>query len=196
MTSAASPLYWERSFRPSAMRISRKLGPGSCRTRSRPTASASLSAANSIRRVCRPCWRPRILRSTGATFASKALWVSQYHEDERYPTGDFPNQHPVHAGLPSWTEADRSGTSRGSRTGRSCPWTRSDSSCGRRDSSTAPPFSMCLLRPRTETAVGPAATVARGETAARRPRAAQSWRKKSSVVALGCLASGVTLTFM
>ena len=43
-----------------------------------------------------------------ATFASKSLWVSQYHEDERYPTGDFPNQHPGHAGLPTWTAADRS----------------------------------------------------------------------------------------
>ena len=42
-----------------------------------------------------------------AAFASKALWVSQYHEDERYPTGDFPNQHPGHAGLPAWTAADR-----------------------------------------------------------------------------------------
>ncbi|MCT2006427.1 primary-amine oxidase [Micrococcus lylae] len=43
-----------------------------------------------------------------ATFASKALWVSQYHEDERYPTGDFPNQHAGGAGLPEWTAADRS----------------------------------------------------------------------------------------
>ena len=43
-----------------------------------------------------------------ATFASKSLCVSQYHEDERYPTGDFPNQHPGHAGLPAWTAADRS----------------------------------------------------------------------------------------
>lgn len=42
-----------------------------------------------------------------ATFASKALWVSHYHEDERYPTGDFPNQHPGHSGLPGWTAADR-----------------------------------------------------------------------------------------
>ena len=43
-----------------------------------------------------------------ANFASKALWVSQYHEDEKYPTGDFANQHPGGAGLPAWTAADRS----------------------------------------------------------------------------------------
>ena len=42
-----------------------------------------------------------------ATFAAKTLWVSQYHEDERYPTGDFPNQHGGGAGLPEWTAADR-----------------------------------------------------------------------------------------
>ncbi|MDI3330179.1 MAG: primary-amine oxidase [Micrococcus sp.] len=42
-----------------------------------------------------------------ATFASKALWVSPYHVDERYPTGDFPNQHAGDGGLPDWTQADR-----------------------------------------------------------------------------------------
>ncbi|MDO5635139.1 MAG: primary-amine oxidase [Micrococcus sp.] len=43
-----------------------------------------------------------------ATFASKALWVTPYHEDERYPTGDFPNQHAGGSGIPEWTAADRS----------------------------------------------------------------------------------------
>lgn len=43
-----------------------------------------------------------------ATFASKALWVTQYHEDERYPTGDFPNQHPGGDGIARWIEQDRS----------------------------------------------------------------------------------------
>lgn len=42
-----------------------------------------------------------------ANFASKALWVTQYHQEERYPTGDFPNQHPGGAGLPAWTAKDR-----------------------------------------------------------------------------------------
>lgn len=43
-----------------------------------------------------------------ATFASKALWVTPYREDERYPTGNLPNQHKGGAGLPEWTAADRS----------------------------------------------------------------------------------------
>jgi len=42
-----------------------------------------------------------------AAFATKHLWVTPYHPDERYPAGDYPNQHPGGAGLPAWTEADR-----------------------------------------------------------------------------------------
>ena len=35
------------------------------------------------------------------------LWATPYREDERFPAGEFPNQHPGGAGLPEWTEADR-----------------------------------------------------------------------------------------
>ncbi|WBL20136.1 primary-amine oxidase [Citricoccus sp. NR2] len=42
-----------------------------------------------------------------ATFASKSLWVTQYHEDEKYPTGDHPNQHAGGAGIPAWIAQDR-----------------------------------------------------------------------------------------
>jgi primary-amine oxidase len=42
-----------------------------------------------------------------ATFATRHLWVSAYHPDERYPAGDLPNQHPGNAGLPTWTAQDR-----------------------------------------------------------------------------------------
>jgi primary-amine oxidase len=42
-----------------------------------------------------------------ATFATKHLWVTPYHPDERRPAGDFTNQHPGGAGLPAWTAADR-----------------------------------------------------------------------------------------
>lgn len=43
-----------------------------------------------------------------ATFATKALWVTPYEEAERYPTGDFPNQHAGNGGLPEWTAQERS----------------------------------------------------------------------------------------
>ena len=42
-----------------------------------------------------------------AAFATRHLWVTAYHPDERFPAGDYPNQHPGGAGLPAWTKADR-----------------------------------------------------------------------------------------
>src|SRR5579872_1572515 len=43
-----------------------------------------------------------------ATFATKHLWVTPYNSEERFPAGDYPNQHPGGAGLPAWTQANRS----------------------------------------------------------------------------------------
>jgi primary-amine oxidase len=42
-----------------------------------------------------------------AAFATRHLWVTPYHPDERFPAGDYPNQHPGGGGLPTWTKADR-----------------------------------------------------------------------------------------
>jgi primary-amine oxidase len=42
-----------------------------------------------------------------ASFATRHLWVTPFHPEERRPAGDFPNQHPGGAGLPAWTAADR-----------------------------------------------------------------------------------------
>ncbi|MCZ9346227.1 primary-amine oxidase, partial [Streptomyces sp. TRM76130] len=42
-----------------------------------------------------------------AAFATRHLWVTRYDPAERYPTGDFVNQHPGGAGLPAYTAADR-----------------------------------------------------------------------------------------
>jgi primary-amine oxidase len=36
------------------------------------------------------------------------LWVTPYHQDERWPCGDFPNLSEHDSGLPVWTAADRS----------------------------------------------------------------------------------------
>ncbi|CAN5289446.1 primary-amine oxidase [soil metagenome] len=43
-----------------------------------------------------------------ATYAAKHLWVTPYEPHELYPAGDFVNQHPGGAGLPAWTENNRS----------------------------------------------------------------------------------------
>ncbi len=43
-----------------------------------------------------------------AGFATKHLWVTPYAPTERHPAGDYPNQHAGGAGLPAWTQANRS----------------------------------------------------------------------------------------
>lgn len=42
-----------------------------------------------------------------AGFATKHLWVTRYDPAERYAAGDFVNQHPGGAGLPTYAAADR-----------------------------------------------------------------------------------------
>jgi len=42
-----------------------------------------------------------------AAFATKHLWVTAYSPDEKYPAGDFVNQHRGGSGLPTYTAADR-----------------------------------------------------------------------------------------
>jgi primary-amine oxidase len=41
-------------------------------------------------------------------FMTRHLWVTPFAPDERFPAGEYPNQHPGGAGLPEWTKADRS----------------------------------------------------------------------------------------
>jgi primary-amine oxidase len=43
-----------------------------------------------------------------AVFATKHLWVTQYDPEQRYPAGNYPNQHAGGAGIPEWIKADRS----------------------------------------------------------------------------------------
>jgi primary-amine oxidase len=42
-----------------------------------------------------------------AAFTQKHLWVTPYHENERYPAGDYPNQHPGGDGLTRWSQSNR-----------------------------------------------------------------------------------------
>jgi primary-amine oxidase len=50
--------------------------------------------------------RSSFLRRAG--FTKHNLWVTPYSPAERYPAGEYPNQHPGGAGLPEWTRANRS----------------------------------------------------------------------------------------
>jgi primary-amine oxidase len=42
-----------------------------------------------------------------AGFMMQHLWVTPYNPQERYPAGNYPNQHPGGEGLPAWTQANR-----------------------------------------------------------------------------------------
>ncbi|SIR88866.1 primary-amine oxidase [Haladaptatus litoreus] len=40
-------------------------------------------------------------------FIKNHLWVTPFHEDEKFPAGNYPNQHPGGDGLPAWTQENR-----------------------------------------------------------------------------------------
>jgi primary-amine oxidase len=42
-----------------------------------------------------------------AQFMTRHLWVTPFAPDERFPAGEYPNQHRGGDGLPAWTAADR-----------------------------------------------------------------------------------------
>ncbi|AYY12529.1 primary-amine oxidase [Actinobacteria bacterium YIM 96077] len=52
--------------------------------------------------------RPESSVYARATFATKHLWATAYHPDQRFPAGDYPNAHAGGAGLPAWTAENRS----------------------------------------------------------------------------------------
>jgi primary-amine oxidase len=43
-----------------------------------------------------------------AGYTTKHLWVTPYDPAERFPAGEYPNQHPGGEGLPLWTQANES----------------------------------------------------------------------------------------
>jgi primary-amine oxidase len=47
-----------------------------------------------------------------AGFTRNHVWVTPYAPEERYPAGEYPNQHAGGAGLPEWTQANREVTNR------------------------------------------------------------------------------------
>jgi primary-amine oxidase len=55
-----------------------------------------------------PFAHPEASVTKRATYMTKHLWVTPYNPEERYPAGNYPNQHPGGDGLPAWTKANRS----------------------------------------------------------------------------------------
>lgn len=68
---------------------------------------------NPVAYVLRPQGLPTLLADDSssiarrAAFATRHLWVTRYDPSERYPAGDFVNQHPGGGGLPAWVTANR-----------------------------------------------------------------------------------------
>jgi primary-amine oxidase len=56
---------------------------------------------------CKPYAQPGSSIETRAKYMFHHLWVTPWAEDEKYPEGTFPNQHPGGEGLAAWTAADR-----------------------------------------------------------------------------------------
>lgn len=68
-----------------------------------PTAYKLQPGENSL-----PFAHPTASVSKRAGYMAKHLWVTPYDRAERYPSGDYPNQHPGHDGLPKYVQANRS----------------------------------------------------------------------------------------
>jgi primary-amine oxidase len=59
---------------------------------------------------CPPFVQPDATVMKRAGFAAHQLWVTPYDPAERFPAGEYPNQHPTGDGLPLWTARNRSVT--------------------------------------------------------------------------------------
>ena len=59
---------------------------------------------------CPPFVQPDAAVMKRAGFAAHHLWITPYEPAERYPAGEYPNQHPTGDGLSHWTTANRSVT--------------------------------------------------------------------------------------
>lgn len=63
--------------------------------------------------VLRPEGQPTLMADDGssiakrAEFATKHLWITQYDEAERFPSGTFVNQNPGNGTIANWVRADR-----------------------------------------------------------------------------------------
>jgi primary-amine oxidase len=88
---------------PLSGRYWRVSNPGQTNALGEPVAYKLLPGAN-----VGPFASPDSSTISRARFITRQLWVTPYAPRERYPAGDYPNQHPGEDGLPRWTSANRS----------------------------------------------------------------------------------------
>ena len=93
----------QRLIDPFAARYWQITNPGSTNKTGAPVAYKLMPGENTL-----PFAQPDSSIAKRGAYMWKHLWVTPYHRDERYPAGDYPNQHAGGAGLPAWTQANRS----------------------------------------------------------------------------------------
>jgi primary-amine oxidase len=92
----------QRCIDPLAGRYWLVVNPGTTNGLGQPAGYKLVPQANVL-----PFAHPTSSVARRAAFMTKHLWVTPFNAAERFPAGEYPNQHPGGAGLPEWTEADR-----------------------------------------------------------------------------------------
>ncbi|MDX6513734.1 MAG: primary-amine oxidase [Gaiellaceae bacterium] len=93
----------QQTIDPLAARIWRFSNPSVTNAVGEPVAYKLVPGANVL-----PFAAADSSNSVRAGFMARHFWVTPYAPRERYPAGDYPNQHAGGAGLPEWTKSDRS----------------------------------------------------------------------------------------
>jgi primary-amine oxidase len=91
----------QRVIDPLAGRFWKIVNPSARNRLGQPTAYKLIPGENVL-----PFAAPDASITRRAGFTTKHLWVTRYDPRERYAAGDYPNQHPGGAGLPSYVQDD------------------------------------------------------------------------------------------
>ena len=92
----------QRTIDPFSARYWKVVNPSSLNALGEPVGYKIMPGENTI-----PFAHPESYVMKRAAFATKHLWVTPFSPKERYPAGEYPNQHAGGAGLPAWTQANR-----------------------------------------------------------------------------------------
>ena len=101
-TLLASEAKAQRNVNSSSARFWRIINSSSMNRMGRPVGYRLVPGEN-----CPSFTQPDAAVMQRAGFMSKNLWVTPYRAEERFPAGEYPNQHPGGDGLPKWVAADR-----------------------------------------------------------------------------------------
>jgi primary-amine oxidase len=93
----------QRLIDPSKARYWKIVNPSVCNRMGYPVGYKLMHGENSP-----PLAHPEASVTKRAGYMTKHLWVTPYDPEERFPAGEYPNQHPGGAGLPQWTQANES----------------------------------------------------------------------------------------